>query len=260
MLPSTVAAGSYLPPRVRRELDWPLPISIGAKQMKAKRIQEWLNIAGFSLSIDSDFGAATEQRVKDFQSKKGLPVTGQVDARTHDKLVEPLVKAIAPVNAGNKTLSRLILDYALQHVAQHPVEAGGDNRGPWVRSYMGQDGTEWRWCSGFVCFALEQAARTRGIPQPIASSASCDMMKSGAAGAGLYKREGTVAPAQIPPGSFFLIRRTNNDWTHIGIVSDAQPTIMRTVEGNTDSAGSPNGFEANERVRNYAKKDFIIWR
>ncbi|WP_274628647.1 peptidoglycan-binding domain-containing protein [Arvimicrobium flavum] len=259
MLPSTIVAGSHLPTRVRNELDWPLPIARGARQMRAKRVQEWLTIAGFSLNIDSDFGAATEQRVKDFQSNRGLPATGQVDARTHEQLVDPLVKAIAPINAGNRTLADLILSYAVQHVAQHPVEAGGDNCGPWVRAYMGQDGPDWRWCSGFVCFALEQAARTLGVRQPIPSSASCDTMSANARNAGLYHREGTVRPSQILPGSFFLVRRTNNDWTHIGVVSDAGADTMRTVEGNTDSGGSDNGFEASERVRNYAKKDFIIW-
>ena len=34
---------------------------------------------------------------------------------------------------------------------------------------------------------------------------------------------------------------------------------FNTVEGNTDSNGSSNGFEAIESVRNYTKKDFIVW-
>lgn len=259
MLPATVVANSYVPPRVRRELDWPLPIRKGAKQMAAKRVQEWLNIAGFSLIIDSDFGDATEQRVQDFQGKNQLPVTGVVDAATHAKLVEPLIKAIAPIAAGTNTLSKLILEYALQHVAQHPIEAGGENSGPWVRAYLGQDGAGWRWCSGFVCFALEQAARTRGINPPIKSSASCDSMRAFASEAGLFHAEGSIPHTGIAPGSFFLIRKSKYDWIHIGIVSDAGPQTMRTVEGNTDSGGSANGFEATERVRNYDKKDFIIW-
>lgn len=259
MLPATIAANSYMPTRVRRELDWPVPIRNGARQMAAKRVQEWLTIAGFSLSIDSDFGAATEQRVRDFQTRCGLPVTGVVDAATHEELVKPLVNAIAPIAPGAKTLSELILDYARQHVANHPVEAGGDNSGPWVRAYLGEDGPDWRWCSGFVCFALEQAARTLGVSPPIRSSPSCDTMRAFANDAGLFRAEGSVPHANIAPGSFFLIRRSKYDWTHIGIVADAGAQTMRTVEGNTDSGGSSNGFEAAERVRNYADKDFIIW-
>lgn len=259
MLPGTIAPNSYMPSRVKKELDWDLPIQVGHKQMKAKRVQEWLTIAGFPVVIDADFGQATEQRVKDFQAAKGLGATGIVDAVTHEQLVAPLVNAVVPIAPGGMTFPELILAYSLQHVAQHPVEAGGDNRGPWVRAYMANDGVDWKWCSGFVCFALEQAARTLAIAAPIASSASCDVMKANAATAGRYRAGGTVAPAAIRPGSFFLVRRTNTDWTHIGIVSNAGASTFRTVEGNTNDGGSVNGFEACERVRDYNKKDFIIW-
>ena len=51
-----------------------------------------------------------------------------------------MVKALRPIAAGTKTMSDLTLAYALQHVAQHPREAGGDNRGPWVRMYLGWEG------------------------------------------------------------------------------------------------------------------------
>lgn len=259
MLPGTIAPSSYMPTRIKKELDWPLPIQHGAKQMKARRVQEWLTIGGFPVVIDSDFGSATEQRVRDFQTAKGLGTTGIVDAATHEQLVAPLVNALVPIAPGGMTLSALILAYSLQHVAQHPVEAGGDNCGPWVRAYMGNDGVDWKWCSGFVCFSLEQAAKSLGIPAPIGSSASCDVMKSNAHAAGIYRSGGAVGPAAIPPGSFFLVRRTSTDWTHIGIVSQANASSFRTVEGNTNDGGSVNGFEACQRVRDYNRKDFIIW-
>lgn len=259
MLPGTIAPSSYMPSRVKKELDWNLPVQSGDKQMKAKRVQEWLTIAGFPVAIDADFGPATEQRVRDFQAAKGLAATGIVDAATHERLVAPLVNAIAPIATGGMTLSELILAYALQHVAQHPREAGGDNRGPWVRAYMDNDGVDWRWCSGFVCFALEQAVKTRGGPAPFASSASCDVMRANAHATGRYRNGGAIPRTAILPGSFFLVRRTSTDWSHIGIVSRADATTFRTVEGNTNDGGSVNGFEACERVRDYNRKDFIIW-
>lgn len=72
-------------------------------------------------------------------------------------------------------------------------------------------------------------------------------------------KSGAFPKSQLLPGSFFLVRKTANDWVHVGIVKKADPSTMDTVEGNTDSGGSANGFEATERVRNYAKKDFIVW-
>lgn len=264
MLPATIVAGSYIPTRVKKELDWDLPIQLGARRMAAKRVQEWLSLAGFSIVIDSDFGPATEQRVRDFQTRKGIPATGSVDAATHERLVQPLVAAIAPISTTGKTLSKLTLEYALQHVAQHPLEVGGPNCGPWVRAYMDADGEAWKWCSGFICFALEQAATSLDIRQPIPSSASVDAMSYNAQAKGLFVKESKVKSGAFPknkilPGSFFLVRSSNTDWTHIGIVSKAETDTFDTVEGNTDSNGSSNGFEATTRVRGYMKKDFIVW-
>jgi hypothetical protein len=265
MLPSTLAPNAYVPNRMKKELDWAGPIQLGAKQMKARRVQEQLTLNKFAVDIDNDFGAATEKRVKDFQAAKGLPVTGIVDQATWEKLVEPMVKALKPIAAGNKTLSELTVAYARQHVAQHPVEAGGDNRGPWVRAYLDWDGPDARWCAGFTCYALEQAANTLGIKVPVASSASCDVLANGAKTAGLFVAgskvvSGAVPKANIVPGSFFLVRKTPTDWVHVGIVKGAAAQSFDTVEGNTDSGGSSNGFEAAERARAFdAKYDFILW-
>lgn len=246
---------------MKKELDWTKDIAIGARAMPAQRVQEHLKLNGFGVDIDADFGPATEKRVKDFQKAKGLPVTGVVTMATWERLVDPIVRALKPIAAGGKTLSELTLAYSLQHLAQHPAEAGGDNAGPWVRCYLGWDGHDARWCAGFTCFALEQAADTLGVKLPIETSASCDTLAWGAKQAKIFASEASVkaSKAAIKPGSFFLVRKTASDWTHVGIVSHAAASTFDTVEGNTDSNGSSNGFEAAERVRGYASKDFIVW-
>ena len=54
-----------------------------------------------------------------------------------------------------------------QHLAQGPREVGGDNRGPWVRAYMGgQDGKWARWCAGFVSTLLAQGCAALKIQTP----------------------------------------------------------------------------------------------
>jgi hypothetical protein len=264
MLPTTLPANAYLPSRAKAELDFKASIKRGDRKMPAKRVQEHLTLRGFGLDIDSDFGPTTEKRVKDFQASKQLPVTGIVDFATWEKLVDPLVLALQPIAAGGKTLSQLTLDYARQHVRSHPREAGGDNRGPWVRCYLGWDGADARWCAGFVCFALEQAADTLGVGLPIGASASCDVLAKGAQAAHLFVAEsrvksGAFAKSAILPGSFFLKREVPNDWTHVGIVLATGADAFDTVEGNTDNDGSSNGFEAAERARGYGSKDFIVW-
>ena len=147
MLPTTLRDGAYVPKRVKEEIDFDGPIERGAKKMRAQRVQEFLTLNGFAVSIDGDFGPATEKRVRDFQTASGLPATGVVDMKTHEELVAPIVKALNPIAAGGKSLSTLAAAYAKQHIKNHPKEAGGDNRGPWVRSYLDWDGKDARWCA-----------------------------------------------------------------------------------------------------------------
>ena len=147
MLPTTLRDGAYVPKRVKEEIDFDGPIERGAKKMRAQRVQEFLTLNGFAVSVDGDFGPATEKRVRDFQTARGLPATGVVDMKTHEELVAPIVKALNPIAAGVKSLSALAAAYAKQHIKNHPREAGGDNRGPWVRSYLDWDGKDARWCA-----------------------------------------------------------------------------------------------------------------
>lgn len=264
MLPTTLRDGAYVPKRVKEEIEFAGPIERGAKKMRAQRVQEFLTLNGFAVSIDADFGPATEKRVRDFQGARGLPANGVVDLKTHEELVAPIVKALNPIAAGGKSLSALAAAYAKQHIKNRPREAGGDNRGPWVRSYLDWDGKDARWCAGFVCFALEQAAHTLGLKTPIESSSSCDVLAKEAKEAGKFVTETRVKSGAFPKkdlvaGTFFLVRKVPGDWVHVGIVTTPSKESFDTAEGNTDSGGSSNGFEAAERSRNYKSKDFIVW-
>jgi hypothetical protein len=62
MLPTTLRDGAYVPKRVKEEIDFDGPIERGAKKMRAQRVQEFLTLNGFAVSIDADFGPATEKR------------------------------------------------------------------------------------------------------------------------------------------------------------------------------------------------------
>ena len=116
MLPTTLRDGAYVPKRVKEEIDFDGPIERGAKKIRAQRVQEFLTLNGFSVSIDADFGPATEKRVRDFQTARGLPASGIVNTKTHEELVAPIVKALNPIAAGGKSLSALAAAYAKQHI------------------------------------------------------------------------------------------------------------------------------------------------
>ena len=52
MLPTTLRDGAYVPKRMKEEIDFDGPIERGAKKMRAQRVQEFLTLNGFSVSID----------------------------------------------------------------------------------------------------------------------------------------------------------------------------------------------------------------
>jgi hypothetical protein len=226
----------------------------GDTKGQVRLVQEWLCLHGEHVSVDGDFGPATESAVSEFQRKRGIiPPTGIVDATTFDHLVRPMHAALAPIPANGRSLGEMVVAYAQQHLAQHPLEIGGQNKGPWVRLYMsGNEGTPWAWCAGFACFCLKQACEVVGQPVPIATSFSCDSLASSGKSKGRFGSHSMAGP-----GSFFLVRNTPTDWIHTGIVVSTGAETCRTIEGNTNDDGSREGYEVCARTRGYGKLDFI---
>jgi hypothetical protein len=244
---------------IRDEIEFVGDIRNGTKGNAAKRVQEWLNLHGHGLDIDSDFGAISERGVKRFQTEKNLPVTGIVDKATHAALIEPMLTVLKKKPGTPTTLEDTILAYAETHLKVHPREIGGQNRGPWVRLYMsGKEGDPWAWCAGFVTFLLNQACETLGTDLPIKGSVSCDLISAQGKQAGLFLAEKDATHQTVKPGSIFLVRRTSDDWTHTGLVTDADDVGFDTIEGNTNDEGVREGFEVCKRTRGYKNKDFVL--
>lgn len=229
------------------------PLKKGSKQSQVKLIQEWLCLHHRHISIDGDFGPATESAVKDFQQSSGLKVTGMVDDATFKRLVAPMTAALEIIPANGYSLGQLVVVYAKQHLEQHPLEIGGQNRGPWVRLYMnGNEGQPWAWCAGFACFCLKQACETLKHELPIRPSFSCDAIAFSAESKGRL-----VDYNDAEPGSFFLVRNTPGDWIHTGIVIRKNVDTFTTIEGNTNDDGNREGYEVCARIRGIKKMDFI---
>ncbi|MBN1464145.1 peptidoglycan-binding protein [candidate division KSB1 bacterium] len=227
-------------------------------------MQEWVTFHGFATPVDADFGPATEIAVQLFQEANGLTASGIVDESTWDQFVAPLARALAPMQiAADDTLAKVLLRVAQQHLAQHPLELGGENRGVWVRLYMGgNEGPEWRWCAGFITFLLKQACSLLACPMPIHGSYSCDSLAYQAQMAGLYVRgtsleSGAISWAELGDTQIFLVRRTSTDWTHTGLAFAGVLDTFATIEGNTNDEGFNNGYEVCQRTRGVSEKDFI---
>ncbi|ABM04051.1 Peptidoglycan-binding domain 1 protein [Psychromonas ingrahamii 37] len=201
----------------RKEVEFKRDVLSGMRGKEVKRVQEWLNLQGVGVVIDSAYGPATTRSVVRFQDESGLSETGEVDDATFNALVKPMRDVLKQrLNASISTQSAL-LEYARAHLAVHPVEVGGQNCGPWVRLYMkGNEGRTMPWCAGFVTFLLKQATQSLQIDMPIKGSGSCDSLATQANEAGLFLPESEADSVGVVPGSIFLVRRTSTDWTHTG--------------------------------------------
>lgn len=253
-----------LPSHIVQEISFSSEVKRNQTGNKVKQVQEWLEFHHFATAIDSDFGPATERCVKNFQEQKELPITGVVDQATYIRLVEPLTKALKPIQPSpNETLGDLVLKYAKQHLSQHPIELGGQNRGPWVRVYMdGKEGVDWPWCAGFVTFILKQACAALDCSMPISGSFGCDELAHQAHHKGRFVsgssiENHTASWNTLKPCCIFLVRRSSGDWTHTGFAFNKDNDTFSTIEGNTNDTGSPEGYEVCQRTRSLSSKDFI---
>src|SRR5262245_66632252 len=115
---------------------------------------------------------------------------------------------LAPIPGRGRSLGDVVVAYAQQHLAQHPLEIGGQNKGPWVRLYMdGNEGTPWAWCAGFACFCLKQACGSAGQPMPIARSFPCDSLAASGRSKGRFANQSTATPRSV-----LLVADRTTDW------------------------------------------------
>jgi predicted Fe-Mo cluster-binding NifX family protein len=247
--------------RLKKELAVANPIGRG-KGKGARLVQELLRINGVNIVIDSDFGPATEAGLAQFCTVNKLPVSKTVDQALLDALAQPLLRVAQPIKP-EKTLGDTVAANARRHLAEHPIEVGLPNSGPWVRLYMGgSEGKAFPWCAGFVTYVVRQAAAAHNVPSPITRTFSCDVI--GAEAKKNKKFVKRVSPTQAPPGSIFLVPQgvNPNDWVHTGIIVEphvAGPSdVFATIEGNTNDEGSREGFEVCQRIRSCSKVDVVL--
>ena len=233
----------------------------GSKQKKLIIIiQEWLCLHGQSIKIDGDYGPATEIAVSNFQKNAGVMQTGKVDPLTFEKLVWPMKSLSQATLSANGGILSAVVELSLKYLAAHPVEVGGQNMGPWVRYFMdGYQGNGWPWCAGFNTLIVKQAARLCGISTSLPRTYSCDVLGMWAKNNGKFISGTSGNLSAVKPGHLFLVRKSNNDWQHTGIVIEMTPEYCVTIEGNTNDEGSREGYEVCKRIRGFKTLDFIAY-
>jgi hypothetical protein len=242
--------------RLKKEIT--LISSVGrGRSAGARLLQEYLWVNGIRPVIDGDWGDATQAALNQFCQARKLPQVNQVDQPLMDHLAQPLLRAASDV-AVSSSLPKTIVNYAKQQLVEHPIEIGGANSGPWVRLYMnGNQGEKWLWCAGFVTYIVRHCAKQHQLANPIPRTFSCDTMAANAKASNCFHASNVLAVAH--PGAAFLVpsKKASADWVHTGLVLEVNNGVIITAEGNTDSNGSDNGFEAVSRIRNAQNLHFV---
>lgn len=264
-----------------------LPIGAASPDRDIVRLQEWLVVRGISVGekslaapdsaaavgIDGDFGPATEAGCATFAAAAGL-TSAAVDAAFWQALTGGMDEAFNFRPAPAPTAGEAVVATARAHLARRPLEArrfvdgglkGRDNSGPWVRAYcMGYSD---QWCQGAASQWVKQAfgAFGRPLPFPLDGQGIAPLyvpsIVESARRNGRFVAGGGLTP--VPPGSFFFVRGTisgHASHIHVGVtISPIRPDgRFDTIEGNTNTDGSQNGWEVCQRTRSRAGCDFGI--
>lgn len=242
-----------------------LPLQYGSTDYGVSRVQEWLTLHGFATAIDGDFGPATRAAVTAFQRSKGVlqdDNAGVVDTATWGALVAPLVNANA-LQPMATTFGDTVVRLARAHLREKAREVGGDNRGTWVRHYC--RGHSVAWCQGFASTIWLDAARMRGMgdtPFRLDENGYVSLyvpwVAESARRAGKFV-SGSSPELSIPTGSMFFVpgrRSDGHSYLHVGIVVADEGDTIATIEGNTNTNGSSNGYEVAARYRRKSSCDY----
>jgi len=130
------------------------------------------------------------------------------------------------------------------HVQEEPI---GSNRGPWVDKYLEAAGAEpgEPWCAAFVTYLLKQCGYSS--------------LPSGPAAVINWSRwaEGSGRIVTVPGrGDLFFLLHADGEG-HMGIVIENLGGSIRTIEGNSNTDGSREGYEVVRHERALAGLRFI---
>jgi peptidoglycan hydrolase-like protein with peptidoglycan-binding domain len=206
----------------------PANIVRGQRSGCVTELQSLLNHHGGDLSVDGDFGPATESAVRSFQAEKGLGVDGIVGPQTKAALYGVVSPPPGPAPGGGYA--------AMLRVAA--AEVGTVEGSSRANSYGASVGISlstrnYAWCAVFVSWVAQQTGATT-----YRNSYVHGWVAAARAGRSHLSVVSTPSPGDIVAYDW----DGGNDFTggeeHIGIVRTVSGSSFTAVEGNT---GKPGG-------------------
>jgi len=174
---------------------------------------------------------------------------------------------MASINSENDTAGLILATVALQ-IAQGQLgqceEPKGSNRGPMVNKYLDSVGLQpgYAWCQAFVYWCYHQAALQLQLTNPVIKTGGVqDCWNKTATAHKVPKIAALHNTALLKSGDQFILSFAGNTG-HTGIIEKLEGTTLHTIEGNSNTNGSREGYEVVRHTRNIndaAIKGFISY-
>jgi len=232
-----------------------------------KAVQRKLNEAGCGpVDVDGDFGNNTFKAVKLFQARNSdsndnpLIIDGKIGSLTWEVLFG---ENSVPVTIDpNNDLLKKVLTIAKTQIGIKETP-GLQNQGPEVNEYLASIGLSpgYSWCMAYVYWCFRKACTNPARNNPAVKTGGCLLHWSNTNGKKIIRDDAINNPSKIKPGQIFIMD-FGGGLGHTGLVEKINGGFIDTIEGNTDPAGSRNGYGVFRRTRkvNAVNKGFIEYK
>lgn len=164
-------------------------------------------------------------------------------------------------------LRQRLITLARREIGTVEVPAGS-NRGPRVQLYQASTDlskeikTGWPWCAAFVCWSIKEWIKDPAVRDALKlkDAAQAELWRPKTASAwGFHEwasQRGLLIMDDSPANVLHTADIVTYDFSHIGLLESDEGTLIHTIEGNTDGAGSRDGggVFAKTRQRSIARK------
>ncbi|HMS64317.1 MAG TPA: CHAP domain-containing protein [Ignavibacteria bacterium] len=232
-----------------------------------KAVQSKLNELGCGpIDVDGDFGKNTFNAVKLFQARNvdsnGNPLI--VDGKLGPLSWEALFgnNTVPVITVTDNDLLNKVLEISRSQINVRETP-GKQNQGPEVNEYLASVGLSPgnAWCMAFVYWCFKKASEKIGRNNPALKTGGCLFHWNGTSAKKIKRDDAVNSPSKIKPGQIFIMD-FGGGLGHTGIVEKINGGMITTIEGNTDPAGSRNGYGVFRRERkiNSINKGFIEYK
>jgi len=238
-------------------VDSPEKTAVRQIQTRLRELDIPQSSGGEPLTVDGDYGPATESAVRQFQAQA---TDSQGHALDIDGVVGPMTWAalfstpVPSVSAPTGDLLAAVVERAQSQVGVREAPPH-KNRGPEVDEYIRAAGLNpadgsFAWCVCFLYWCFREAAKGQDVDNPMPRTAGVLDLWNKSLAKNRFRLSPTLArqrPELVRPGMIFFID-TGGGFGHAGLVKSVQGVILRTIEGNTtDKSGSREGIGVFER-------------